>query len=57
VRVAPGESGLEQESEILPYRIMTIPAHRVGDVIGRIARHELRELTGVLRDWLDLFEV
>ena len=56
VGVAPDESGLEKESEVLPYRITTLPAHRVGDVIGRLSSSELRELNAVLRDWLELGE-
>jgi mRNA interferase MazF len=54
VRVAPGASGLNTASEILPYRITTLPAHRVGARLGRLSRAELHALNGVLRDWLDL---
>ena len=54
VRVTPGESGLETESEILPYRITTLPGHRVGDPIGRLSNSELRAMDCVLRDWLEL---
>ncbi len=54
VRVMPGKSGLEAESEILPYRITTLPRHRIGDPIGRLSNSELRVLDSVLKDWLEL---
>ncbi len=54
VRVMPGTSGLERESEILPYRITTLPAHRVGDAIGHLSNTELQEMEAVLQDWLEL---
>lgn len=56
VRVMPGPSGLERESEIVPYRVTTLPAHRVSEAVGRLSGAELRELDDVLRDWLDLNE-
>jgi mRNA interferase MazF len=54
VQVMPGESGLATASEILPYRITTLPAHRIGDLLGRLSGSELREMSVVLRDWLAL---
>jgi len=54
VRVLSGKSGLETESEILPYRITTLPGHRIGDSIGRLSNSELRAMDGVLKDWLEL---
>lgn len=56
VRVNPGMSGLEQESEVIPYRITTLPENRIGEYIGRLSKSQLRELDGILRDWLDLVE-
>jgi mRNA-degrading endonuclease toxin of MazEF toxin-antitoxin module len=54
VQVMPGPSGLARASEIVPYRITTLPAHRVSEAIGQLSSAELRELDRVLRDWLDL---
>jgi mRNA-degrading endonuclease toxin of MazEF toxin-antitoxin module len=56
VRLMPGSSGLERESEIVPYRITTLPGHRVAGPVGHLSSAELRELGAVLRDWLDLDE-
>lgn len=54
VRVAPGQSGLEMTSEILPYRITTLPAQRVVAHLGRLSSAEIRALDAVLRDWLGI---
>lgn len=54
VRVMPGISGLDRTSEILPYRITTLPAHRVGEPMGRLSASELVDLDSILRDWLGL---
>ncbi len=56
VRVMPGMSGMQQVSEIIPYRITTLPVHRVGEPIGRLPSSELHEMDSVLRDWLALKE-
>lgn len=56
VRMSPGPSGLARESEIVPYRVTTLPMNRVGAPIGHLFGAELRELSAVLRDWLDLDE-
>jgi mRNA-degrading endonuclease toxin of MazEF toxin-antitoxin module len=56
VRVMPGLSGLKRESEILPYRITTLPAHRIGEPIGRLSYSESHEMDSVLREWLALDE-
>lgn len=56
VRVASGMSGLERESEVLPYRITTLPVHRIGKPVGRLSHSEQHELDSVLRDWLALGE-
>lgn len=56
VRVMPGQSGLERESEVVPYRIITLPGRRVGAPIGQLSSTEMRELNAVLRDWLNLDE-
>jgi mRNA-degrading endonuclease toxin of MazEF toxin-antitoxin module len=54
VRVAPGQCGLDVASEILPYRITTLPAHRVEAHLGRLSNAEMRALDAVLRDWLGI---
>jgi mRNA interferase MazF len=54
-RVARGKgSGLRKDSEVMVYRIATLPPHRVRDVIGRLTAAELRAVDAALKRWLDL---
>ncbi len=54
VLVRPGASGLNKESEVMPYRITTLPGQRVGKVIGRLSKGEIDQINAVLREWLDV---
>lgn len=54
-QVAGGKgSGLAKDSEVMVYRITTLPSHRVRDVIGRLTAGELRAVDAALKRWLNL---
>lgn len=47
-------SGLSSDSEVMVYRVATLPMHRVSDVIGRLTVTEMRAVDAALKRWLDL---
>lgn len=54
-RVARGKgSGLAKDSEVMVYRVATLPLHRIRDVTGRVTAAEMRTVDAALKRWLDL---
>ncbi|MEA3410043.1 MAG: type II toxin-antitoxin system PemK/MazF family toxin [Pseudomonadota bacterium] len=54
VRVLPGASGLTMTSEVMPYRVTTLPLSRIGTVVGRLSDTEVENLNRILKEWLNL---
>lgn len=54
-RIANGKgSGLSTDSEVIVYRIATLPLQRVRDVIGRLTAAEMNAVDAALKRWLCL---
>lgn len=54
-RVARGKgSGLTKNSEVMVYRIATLPPPRVRNIMGRVSAAEMRAIETALKRWLDL---
>lgn len=53
--VAGGKgSGLSRNSEVMVYRIATLPPHRVKEVIGRLTAAEMHGVDAAVQHWLGL---